>query len=83
MKREAKITQDEQQLALGPQGNSFRGDWSLNEKSNHLQCYEEGTMSGAKKQIQSSRVTQSSLKTKHTHTALEGKVDSIYKKKKW
>jgi len=40
-------------------------------------------MSGAKKQIQSSRVTQSSLKTKHTHTALEGKVDSIYKKKKW
>lgn len=39
-------------------------------------------MSGAKKQIQSSRVTQSSLKTKHTHTALEGKVDSIYKKKK-
>ena len=39
-------------------------------------------MSGAKKQIQSSRVTQSSLKRKHTHTALEGKVDSIYKKKK-
>lgn len=39
-------------------------------------------MSGAKKQIQSSRVTQSSLKTKHTHTALEGKVDSIHKKKK-
>ena len=39
-------------------------------------------MSGGKKQIQSSRVTQSSLKTKQTHTTLEGKVDSIYKKKK-
>lgn len=24
MKREAKITQNEQQLALGPQGNSFK-----------------------------------------------------------
>ena len=41
-------------------------------------------MSGAKKQIQSSRVNSVIFKNKtHPHTTLEGKVDSIYKKKKW